>query len=128
MAQCSAVHGHRPLGPTTIWGNTMSTAVAERVERLSAISARRIIEPDVDLPGHIGPGQVLPDDLLSTAGLGLTLDEEQRIRLSREEAASLFIAGTRLEAVLMAGFGMWIAGRRDLTDPRVTYALHELGE
>ena len=106
----------------------MSTAVVERVERLSAASARRIIEPDQEVPGHVGAGQVIPDELLSVHGLGLSLTDEQRTRLSREEVASAFIAGTRLEAVLLAGFGMWIANRPELTDPRITYALHELGE
>jgi hypothetical protein len=36
--------------------------------------------------------------------------------------------GVRFESVLMAGFSMEILGRRDLTDPRVTYLLHEMGE
>src|SRR4051795_6836370 len=112
-----------------IWGaTTMSTAVVERIERLSAISGRRVIEPDQEVPGHVGPGQVLPHELLSVHGLGLALTEEQQVRLSREEAAAMFIAGTRLEAILLAGFGMWIAAQDDITDARVTYALHELGE
>ena len=36
--------------------------------------------------------------------------------------------GVRFESVLMAGFSMEIVNRRDLTDPRVTYLLHEMGE
>src|SRR4051812_50011972 len=97
---------------------TMSTAVVERIERLSAISARRVIEPDEEVPGHVGPGQVLPDELLSVNGLGLTLSDEHRVRLSREESASIFISGTRLEAVLLAGVGMWVVNHPDLTHPR----------
>jgi P-aminobenzoate N-oxygenase AurF len=48
--------------------------------------------------------------------------------LSREEFASIVETGVRFESVLMAGFSLEILGRRDLTDPRVTYLLHEMGE
>ena len=34
----------------------------------------------------------------------------------------------RFEAVLAAGFSLEILRYQDLTDPRVTYILHELGE
>jgi hypothetical protein len=40
----------------------------------------------------------------------------------------LLDGGIRLEAVLLGGFGLLIAGYDDLTDPRITYVLHELGE
>ena len=36
--------------------------------------------------------------------------------------------GVRFESVLMAGFSIDILTRPDLTDPRVTYLLHEMGE
>ena len=36
--------------------------------------------------------------------------------------------GVRFESVLMAGFSLDILSRPDLTDPRVTYLLHEMGE
>ena len=36
--------------------------------------------------------------------------------------------GVRFESVLMAGFSIDILSRPDLTDPRVTYLLHEMGE
>ena len=36
--------------------------------------------------------------------------------------------GVRFESVLMAGFSLDILNRPDLTDPRVTYLLHEMGE
>src|SRR5438309_196266 len=102
--------------------------IGRRIERLSTVSLKKVIEPDVDVPGEIGPGQVLPDELLSVAGLDLDLTPEQRATLSREEVASITAAGIRFESILAAGFSMDIVRRRDLTDPRVTYILHELGE
>ncbi len=65
-----------------------STATIEqRVERLSTAAGKRIVEPDVEVTGHIGDGQLLPDELLTVAGLGLELTPEQRATLSREEIA-----------------------------------------
>ena len=106
----------------------VTTSTDERIERLSAVSARRVIDPDVSLPGSLGPGQVLPDDLLSVAGLDLDLTTEQRSRLSREELASITQAGIKFEAVLTAGFGLMIARARDLRAPSIIYSLHEIGE
>jgi len=105
-----------------------SGAVDSKVRRLSAASAKRIIEPDVDVPGHVGDGQLLPDELLSVAGLDLDLTPEQRRVLSREEVGSITNSGIAFEAVLEAGFALEIAHRSDMTDPRVTFLLHELGE
>ena len=99
-----------------------------RIDKLNVASARRVVDPDVDLQGAVGDGQVLPDELLSVAGLGLGLTREQLVTLSREELAAIVDNGLRFEAVLMAGFSFLIAGTRDLTDPRVVYALHEVGE
>jgi hypothetical protein len=98
------------------------------IDRLSAASARRIIEPDTDVPGSVGTGQLLPDDLLTVSGLAIELTAEQRATLAREELASIVAEGLRFEAVLMAGFGMALAQSKQFTDPRVTYGLHELGE
>jgi hypothetical protein len=105
-----------------------STDVAPRIERLSAISARRVIEPDVEVAGAVGDGQVVPDDLLSVRDLALDLDDDQRRRLAREEAAAITEEGIRFEAVLMAGFGLGIQRADTVTDPWITYALHEMGE
>jgi hypothetical protein len=105
--------------------------VEQRIERLSTASLNRILEPDVDVPGAVGDGQVLPDDLLTLRDLPdvfATLTAEQKRTLSREEFGSIVETGVRFESVLMAGFSMEIVGRRDLTDPRVTYLLHEMGE
>jgi hypothetical protein len=113
--------------PTT--GTASSTD--QRVERLSRLSLKRVIDPDVDLPGGVGSGQILPDELMSLYGLDDlfgSLDAEQKAVLSREEVASIVAAGIRFETVLLAGFAMEILRRDDLTDPRVTYILHELGE
>ena len=104
------------------------TAVAERVERLNRASLKRVIEPDSDLPGSIGDGQLIPDELLSVHGLGLDLTPEQKRTLSREEVASMFDNGIRFEAVLEAGFAMQIAYAPDITDPRITFLCHEIGE
>jgi hypothetical protein len=109
----------------------MAVTVEDRIDRLTAASARRVIEPDVDVPGGVGDGQVLPDELLSIAGLpdvlGALTPEEKRT-LSREEVASIAVAGIRFEAVLEAGFAAEIATARDVTDPRLTFILHEMGE
>ncbi|HVF31512.1 MAG TPA: diiron oxygenase [Acidimicrobiales bacterium] len=104
-------------------------AVDDRIERLNTASARRVINPDTELAGALGPGQVLPDELLSTAGLDLDLTPEQKIVLAREEIASITDAGIRFEAVLTAGFALQIATTPgSVADPRVEYLLHEIGE
>jgi len=105
-----------------------STGVVERVERLNRASAKRVIDPDVDLIGNVGDGQLIPDELLSVHGLGLDLTAEQKRKLSREEVASMFDNGIRFEAVLEAGFALRIARADDITDPRITYLCHEMGE
>jgi hypothetical protein len=104
--------------------------VSVRVEKLNQASLRRVIDPDVDVAGAVGDGQVLPDELLSISGLPEldALTPEQRRTLAREEMASIVDMGLRFEAVLMAGFALEIAHADDLTDPRVVYALHEVGE
>jgi hypothetical protein len=105
--------------------------VDERIERLSSTSARRYVDPDVDVPGSPRPpseGPVLPPDLLSVHGLGLSLTDEQVCVLAREELASITEMGLRFEAVLMAGFCLSLSVASDLTDPRAVYALHEIGE
>ncbi|HWJ96833.1 MAG TPA: diiron oxygenase, partial [Acidimicrobiales bacterium] len=58
----------------------------------------------------------------------LDLTPEQRRKLSREEVASMFDNGIRFEAVLEAGFALRIAQADDITDPRITYLCHEMGE
>lgn len=105
-----------------------SPSVNQRIARLSAASLRKVIDPDLDLPGSVGAGPVLPRELLSVRDLGLQLSDEQWTRLSREELASILDAGLRFEASLMGGFGLMVAAMPDLTDPRVTYILHEVGE
>jgi hypothetical protein len=100
----------------------------ERIERLIRASARRVIDPDVDLPGEVGSGQVLPDELLSTYGLEVELTSEQRVRLSREEVASLLDMGIRFESVLMAGFALEMAVSAPILNAHNVYALYEIGE
>jgi hypothetical protein len=103
----------------------------QRIERLSTASLKRILEPDLEVPGEIGPGQVLPDGLVSLSNVPELFDaltDEQKRILAREEFASIVDTGVRFESVLMAGFSVEILNRRDLTDPRVTYLLHEMGE
>src|SRR3954465_10701848 len=99
-----------------------------RIERLSDVSAKRVIEPDVEVTGEFGPGQILPDELLLTSGLDLDITPEQKATLSREQVAAMLDGGIRLESVLLAGAGLLMSTWRALTDPRVTYLLHEVGE
>jgi hypothetical protein len=122
----------RPVGDVGTQSTEKATSGArrsteDRVERLSALSLKRVVEPDEAVPGGVGTGQLLPDELLSIAGLDLDLTDEQRAVLSREEVAAIASTGVRFESVLMAGFAIDIL-RRDLSDPRVTYILHEIGE
>jgi hypothetical protein len=101
----------------------------ERVERLSTASTRRVLEPEELFDwDSLGDGQIIADELLSTHGLGLDLDPEQKARLSREEVAAMLGTGIRFEAALMAGFSLQITEADDLADPRITYMLHEMGE
>jgi hypothetical protein len=106
------------------------TPATERIEKLNRASLRKVIDPDLDLPGSVGDGQVLPDELLSIHQLPEfeALTAEQRATLAREEVASIVELGLRFEAVLMAGFALDIVASPDLTDARVVYALHEVGE
>lgn len=106
----------------------VTTAIGERIERLSTAATNRVIEPDTDIVGELGVGQIIPDELLSVHGLGLDLSAEQKATLSREETAAMFRSGIAFEAVLNSGFSMQIAKSRDVTDPRITFLLHEIGE
>ena len=99
-----------------------------RIERLADAAGKRVIDPDRDIPGALGDGQILPDDLLSLCDLGLDLTAEQKAKLSREEGASMLDMGARMESILNTGFSMMIAQAPDLTDPRVRFLLHEIGE
>ena len=98
------------------------------IERLSRVSALRVIEPEIDLVGELGEGRLIADELISVAGIDVELTDEQRAHLSREEVAAIADEGTRFEAVLTAGSALQMSKAPDLTDPRITYLLHELGE
>jgi len=99
-----------------------------RIERLNAASRRRVIEPDVEVTGSLTKRQVLADELLSVDGLDLDLTPDQRVTLAREELASITRFGILFETILMSGFAYQLALSPDVTDPRFTYALHEIGE
>lgn len=108
---------------------TDSHAADTKVLRLNAASLRKIVEPEEAFNfAAIRSGQVLPDDLLSVAGLELDLTADQRAQLSREEAAAMLSMGVAFESILDAGFSLQVAMADDLTDPRVSYMLHEIGE
>ncbi|GIU89376.1 MAG: hypothetical protein KatS3mg010_0475 [Acidimicrobiia bacterium] len=97
--------------------------------RLSHVSATQVVEPEETFDwDSLGRGRVLPDDLLSIAGLGVDLGEAERARLSREELASMLASGIRFEAILEAAFAVELAETRRLGDPRHTYMLHEIAE
>lgn len=104
-----------------------SADVEGRIRRLSAASGR-LVEPDLDVPGSVATRPIVAPDLLSVAGLGLSLSDEQWAALAREEIAAITEAGVRFEAVLIAGFSRQLSMTADLTDERVVYVLHELGE
>jgi hypothetical protein len=74
------------------------------------------------------PGAPIPYELTSVAGLDLVLTDEQRCRLAREEVAAMLAAGIYFESILNAGMSLQIAERYAVTDPRVTFMLHEIGE
>jgi len=109
---------------------TTTTALPEdRIARLSTASVRRVLEPEVLFDwSSLGSGQVIADELLTTAGLDLDLDAAARARLSREEVAAMLQMGIRFEAILNSGFALQIAEHHDVADPRVTYMLHEIAE
>ena len=116
---------------TTAPATTPPRPVNQRIERLSTASLQRMMEPDTEVPGTVGDGQILPDELLSLSNVPELFDkltDQQKRTLAREEFASVVETGVRFESVLMAGFSLEILSRPDLTDPRVTYLLHEMGE
>ena len=117
-----------PGAADPIGDRTTQRTIDARVERLNRVSQQRFVDPDDDLPGSVGDGQLIADELLTIHGTGIRLDAEQRRRLSREEVAAMFDSGIRFEAVLEAGFALRVAYASDVTDPRITYLLHEMGE
>jgi hypothetical protein len=109
-------------------GDQARGAVTRRVDKLNTASLRRVIEPDAEVAGSLGEGAVFAPELSATADLDLGLTDQQQARLSREELASVVVSGIRFEALLMAGFSLQIAHTTTMTDPRITYMLHEMGE
>jgi hypothetical protein len=117
------------MGTAVIDTTGRDAAVSQKVERLNTASVKRVIEPEERFAwSEMSDGQVLPDDLLSVADLGLDLTPEQKARLSREEVAAMLSIGVMFESVLTAGFALQIAYGDTVVDPRVTYMLHEIGE
>ena len=111
----------------------VSTALTEpqrrQLRRLADVSVNRAIEPDIEFAwGTLGDGAVLPDELLSVAGLDLPIDADRRARLSRLEVTAMLEAGIRFEAALNGILSLWIARSRSLDDPRFEYMLHEVAE
>ncbi len=99
-----------------------------RISQLNAVSSRRVIDPESFEWGSMRPGAVIGRELLSVHDLDLDLSEEELDRLSREQVASMLDAGVRFEAALTAGFALQIAEAPDVTDPRIVYMFHEIGE
>jgi hypothetical protein len=114
---------------TTVLPRPTRTGTAVLADRLNRVSARRVVEPDHELPwGTLGDAQVVPDELLSVAGLDLDLSAPQRARLAREEVASMLTAGIRFEAALDTAFSWLVFVAEQHRDPRIVYMLHEVGE
>lgn len=116
------------MAPVAHPAETAARSAEARINRLSDVSLRRVIEPDVEVLGQVGQGQLFHDSLLSVADLDLELSPEQRAVLSREEAAAVTQGGIAFEGILAAALGMYIAEQPVVNDPRVVYALHEMGE
>lgn len=109
--------------------SALALGADERIARLSTASVRRVLEPEELFDwSSLGTGQVIGDDLLTTRGLDLELDADTKARLSREEVAAMLQMGIRFEAVLNAGFSLQISQSNAVTDPRITYMLHEIAE
>jgi para-aminobenzoate N-oxygenase AurF len=105
------------------------TPAAERITRLSTASVRKVLEPEELFDWEsLGTGQVIGDELLTTRGLDLDLSPQTKARLSREEVAAMLQMGIRFEAVLNSGFALQIAEAENISDPRITYMLHEIAE
>jgi hypothetical protein len=123
-------HHHSDKANTADEANTAdrTNAIVKRIDRLNTASLRRVIEPDSEVTGGVGPGQVIPSEMLTVADLDLRLTDSQLATLSREELASVAISGIRFETFLMSGFAAQMACSPDLTDPRIVYMLHEMGE
>lgn len=103
-------------------------SASRRIDKLNTASLRRIIEPEEEVTGSVGVGAIFSPELSTVADLELDLSEHQWTQLSREEIASVVVAGLRFESLLMAGFAMQVAHTSSMTDPSITYMLHEIGE
>ena len=115
--------------PTTPFISRTPDRSTVKVGALNEASLRRVIEPETEFDfDAVSQGRVLPDELLSIAGLSCSLSEEERARLSREELAAMLKSGIRFEAVLNTVFSFQLAEARELTDPTLLYMLHEVGE
>ena len=79
-------------------------------------------------PARSATASCCPTSCCPSGGLDIDLTAEQKATLSREEVGSITSAGIRFEAVLEAGLAMQVVTAPDLTDPRITYILHEIGE
>src|SRR3954453_2278 len=103
--------------------------VEQRIDHLSAVSTRKLIEPEDTFDfSTLSTGRVFADELSSINGLDVDLTDEQRAALTREELAAMLSAGIRFEAVLNATFSVELAEAESLADPRHHYMLHEVGE
>ena len=118
---------------TTILPPEVTAATAPsreaRIARLSAVSARRRIEPEDEFDwSSLSTGRVFADELSSINGLELDLTDDQRAALTREELAAMLSAGIRFEAILNATFSRELAAAERLGDERQVYMLYEIGE
>lgn len=80
------------------------------------------------LSGRIGAGRVLPDAVLSVAGTGIPVDGQRAAELSRRVLAAVTDWQIRFEAIVQVGFARQVATASDLSEGRVTFTLHEIGE
>ncbi|MBV8949458.1 MAG: diiron oxygenase [Actinobacteria bacterium] len=99
-----------------------------RISQLNKVSTRRLVDPETFEWGSMRSGAVIGRELLSVHDLDVDLSDDALDRLSREQVASMLDAGVRFEAALTAGFALQIAEAGDVTDPRIVYMFHEIGE
>lgn len=110
--------------------------MAQQVERLITVSQNKVLEPeemfDWAATTKGAPISLWGVTLATTKEYGdkywNEFTEEQRVALAREEIAAVLDMGVRMEAILNAGLSFWIAKERNLSDPKITYALHEMAE